>query len=1820
MRLRRLRRGSTSQSPQHRRIPSSRSSQPPPIPFAYSPNRLPSTAVQALSDDPFSLTQTQTSRDQARVSASPAVRTGSPASLQSAESEISQPTLPSRRRRGVEALELPLSRRQLGQCLRRQRERIEREQAEREQAEREQAEHEQAEHTQAEDMPVEHERDAVNGRETSIPPTPLATQQTIERPAPARRMRQERRRHGQVVASDSGRSSVPFPRHDSEVTNNSQSNAIGRRTATASQPRRQRRDALPAGRRPYVEPVIPFSLGSMDAQCLHCGAFHWLEERVGGNRTRPEFGRCCFHGIVRLEPIPDPPPRLRALLIGDDEQSREFRLHIRQYNCALAFTSFSANEQNINTGGGGPWIWKAGFQLYHSAGSLQPMEGQQPRYAQLYFYDPQDALMIRMQRNQNLREDTMRLLQQLMFECNRYTRIYKQAYEILEQNEAEDISIHLIADPSTDPRRYNLPTADEIAVIIPGDENQVTDPRDIVLRRRSGVLQCISDLHSAYAPLHYVLLFPWGTPGWTDTLRLHLDSNHGSQRTHTRLTQLHFYSYRIHTRDGQFPTLHLGGRLFQQYLCDMWVSTEQNRLRWVEANQPKLRAALYSGLEDAVAQTDDNLDLHEVGRRIVLPSSHVGSPRYMHQLFQDAMAVARFYHKVDLFITVTCNPNWDEIVRELLPGQTAADRPDLVARVFAMYKKAIIDDLYKKGIFGRAVAHIHCIEFQKRGLPHMHLLLILHESSRLTTPAEVDSVVHAHWPDPDREPRLFEIVKRCMVHGPCGAANPNAPCMREGKCSKGFPKAFQQETVMTSDGYPIYARPDDGRTYEVRGSLVDNRWIVPYNPYLSSKYNAHINVECVISLAAAKYITKYTHKGPDCATIQIRRRDEVAEFKEGRYIAGSEAAWHILGFPIHQQVPNFVHLQVHLPGRHMVVFDPDEPLEVVMARAAQERTMLKAFFETNRNDMNARQYTYQEFPQHYTWNQELKKWSVRQQRFALGRMYFVRPTEGERFYLRTLLTVVKGATGWDDLRSYNGITYPTFRDACLARGLLEHDDEWRQCLLEASAMRTGDSLRRLFSVILEHCEPSQPGVLWDEFRIPDPSERDVYDFGLFLLDRILLEHGRSLSSFTSMPQPEKDWGIYDDNPFLSEQLRYNVDHEKRLAEEQIPLLNADQRNAFDKVFTSVHNEHGKMFFVHGPGGTGKTFLYQTLCHRPFFCPGDAPHTRLSRFQSKAYHTIHGAISIRTLSVRICCDRYGPEAVDRTLRDIRGNQQPFGGITVVFGGDFQQTLPVVVRGTREEIVLVTLQRSNLWQDVEVLHLHQNMRLEHDASTDTFARWLLDVGHGRVPALPNCPENVPNAIALPEHMICTSQDNLINSIYTGISDGPVPPPDFFLNRVILAPRNDEVHTLNHEIITHFPGEESLYTSADSFVQEAGADGEQLNLPIEFLHSLNSSGLPLAHLRLKLGCPLLLLRNLSPRRGLCNGSRVTLLRMSNRVLEVRLMGGEHDGEIAFIPRITLSPSDNNVDFAIKLKRRQFPVQLAFAMTINKSQGQSVKYVGIDLQTPVFSHGQLYVALSRATSSQRIKILLPEESSIVGTPNVVYPEALISRSSSASDRVPALDHIADASPLSSNIVETCRKFKNTTAHKYVEAARTSRRLDRQDIKPATAAALSPSAALSFHISLFTMPEVGYAEVHCLAVLESPSTPDAKKPKSLAFDALLHGQGQENSTILTRLHFYNGGDYTFDPDGTGGLLTARLAPFDKDVEKPSTTFEVGEYHHMGDALSFTPIPDVSIEPTVHHSRFTLSGVVDTIQQQPPEAPSFTLNIPQYLATDGGTR
>jgi hypothetical protein len=157
-----------------------------------------------------------------------------------------------------------------------------------------------------------------------------------------------------------------------------------------------------------------------------------------------------------------------------------------------------------------------------------------------------------------------------------------------------------------------------------------------------------------------------------------------------------------------------------------------------------------------------------------------------------------------------------------------------VARVFEIKKNQLIKEI-KEGLFGRVPAMVHTVEFQKRGLPHTHILIFFGEEDKIRDAAHVDRIVSAKIPDPQRYPLLYQTVTNCMLHGPCGDVKPTAPCMVNGKCSKHFPKEFSEVTIFGENGYPQYSRPNNGRTIEKNGFVYDNRNVVPYNPYLSAK-------------------------------------------------------------------------------------------------------------------------------------------------------------------------------------------------------------------------------------------------------------------------------------------------------------------------------------------------------------------------------------------------------------------------------------------------------------------------------------------------------------------------------------------------------------------------------------------------------------------------------------------------------------------------------------------------------------------------------------------------------------------------------------------------------------------------------------------------------------------------------------------------------------------------------------------------------------------------------------------------------------------------
>ena len=993
----------------------------------------------------------------------------------------------------------------------------------------------------------------------------------------------------------------------------------------------------------------------MDIQCTGCNALHWASEP---SDKAPQDGHasyqsCCKHGKARVEamrPLPEP---LNTLLNGDNACSRVFRRILRRWNELFAFTSIKFNmDKRMNEIGTTFQLFQVHGAMYHRQGPLVPVGGRDALYSQIYLYDSAYAAQERSRRASDLDPEIVRSLTMMLQESNPMIQIYLTAKERLAQLAQAEDNFRLILNPrlqlvverGADLRRENLPTMDEVSMILP-EEYGSAGFRDIVLARRirgenddGNPFTLINSNHASYLPLHYVLLFPYGEPGWHWGRTL---ENHEGNHQNKNLSQRTFYRFRLHTRPNEPSTLFRAQKLFQQFVVDAWAVCDQNKLSWIRSHQDNIRADLYNGLTDALEA--GNMDIERIGKKVVLPSSYVGGDRFMQQLYQDSIAIVRHFGKPSLFITFTANPKWVEITNELLPSQTAADRPDLVARVFNLKVRDLLGQIRHKEIFGPWLGWVWTIEYQKRGLPHLHLLVFLRTDHQFLTAVNIDGFISAELPPADDalSQELRGIVETTMVHTHCIAHNCQALCMQGldpfsvQTCRKGYPRSFQEETIITEDGYPTYRRRNTGQSYSLevqRGganitAIIDNRRVVPYSPYLSLRYKAHINVEVCGSVKAVKYIHKYIYKGGDRATVILdSEHDEIKRYLHGRYIGPTEAVWRLFEFSTHGEEPPVMHLALHLPNEQSIYFAEGEDPAILRQRMDSFITTLIAYFRYNSEKADGRQYLYHEFPLHYVYVPK-KGRKPRTQRMSIGRMYAASPFMGERYYLRLLLTVVRGATGFEHLRTVDGTIHTTFKGACIALRLLEDDGEWIAMFRDGQEFMTGHALRHLFAMALQHTTISNPLQIWYQFgnsfcddlshrlrtgRVIIPVEGDSMDnelsldYGLYHIQQLLNEYGKSLAEF-GLPEPVLEWrdiaGQIEENTLIAEEMGYEVEQQRQLAEVMRHQLNEEQVASFQAIVTAVkryeedpqRQDLPNAFFLHGPAGTGKTFLYNCLC-------------------------------------------------------------------------------------------------------------------------------------------------------------------------------------------------------------------------------------------------------------------------------------------------------------------------------------------------------------------------------------------------------------------------------------------------------------------------------------------------------------------------------------------------------------------------------------------------------------------------------------------------
>jgi hypothetical protein len=380
---------------------------------------------------------------------------------------------------------------------------------------------------------------------------------------------------------------------------------------------------------------------------------------------------------------------------------------------------------------------------------------------------------------------------------------------------------------------------------------------------------------------------------------------------------------------------------------------------------------------------------------------------------------------------------------------------------------------------------MYTVEFQKRGLPHAHILLWLEDTSKVITTKDIDKVISAEIPHPDLYPKLHSVVASYMIHGPCGYGT-NSPCMKGNKCSKFFPKKFLTDTCIDHDGYPCYKRRNSGVTISKNGKCLDNRSVVPYNPALLMRYQGHVNVEYCNKSNAIKYLFKYVNKGPDRANLQIKDGeqlapiDEIKRYYDCRYVSSSEAAWRVYKFDIHEHWPAVTRLGLHLEGQQPVTFKEHQHLENVLAYHESIETMFQAWFVANQNYSEGRNLTYAEFPSKFTFHTKGKVWEPRKSGYSIGRLSYIPVGSGELYYMRILLTVQRGCKSYEDIKTVDGKVCKSFQEACYVLRLLKDDQEFIDGIKEAHERESGYMLRRLFVRLLNMNSMTKPDVVWNE--------------------------------------------------------------------------------------------------------------------------------------------------------------------------------------------------------------------------------------------------------------------------------------------------------------------------------------------------------------------------------------------------------------------------------------------------------------------------------------------------------------------------------------------------------------------------------------------------------------------------------------------------------------------------------------------------------------------------------------------------------------------
>ncbi|XP_074337658.1 uncharacterized protein LOC141674853 [Apium graveolens] len=717
----------------------------------------------------------------------------------------------------------------------------------------------------------------------------------------------------------------------------------------------------------FTVPQGYVSLGPPTEFCSKCKAVMWKEERSNKHVKKgpAKFSVCCGQGTIKLPPTPVTPEYLLDLY-NHPKKGPAFKRNIRLYNYMFAFTSMGGKNR-------------------------------------LKWFKVDD--------DQGVDVDVVEGLVQMLDSTNQLVKKFRKARDRFRNDPVQDLTIRLKVHRSESGRPNNIGPSNEVAAIMVGDIDTTCGERDIILQKTNNDLERITSVHPKLMALQYPLLFPLGEDGYHNEIP-YVDSETQKKKKRKRITMKEYYAYKLQVRTRESLHVHLAGRLYQQYVVDAFSCVEQARLWWLRTHQQNLRSDLYSSVAKKLVNGETITS--NVGKGFILPANFLGSKRYMQQNFQDALAVCHSVGHPNIFLTMTCNPLWDEILQMMkhLPGCSPQDSPDIISRVFHLKLEQLLDDI-KKTVF------------------------------------------------------LLNFKKEVYL-------------------------TYCSETYFDQSGFPIYRRRKTGITVAKGKCELDNAWVVPYNRDLLVKYQCHMNVEICCHARSLKYLFKYCLKGHDRATIEITSRiadkdiydetpvDEINAYFDGHYICASKAAYQIFGYPIHCRSISVLRLAFHLPSERICTFSESEVLAKVVRREKNKHSQLEAFFHLNSKDPKARNYTYDQIPEHYVWNEVDRLWTLRKKGRQIGRLLYTHHTAGELWYLRLLLSNIRGPTSFQSLKTVNGIQYRTFKDACKIYGLLDDDNEWHFVLEYCAISGLPCQIRQLFVYIIVNCQVSDLTILWEK--------------------------------------------------------------------------------------------------------------------------------------------------------------------------------------------------------------------------------------------------------------------------------------------------------------------------------------------------------------------------------------------------------------------------------------------------------------------------------------------------------------------------------------------------------------------------------------------------------------------------------------------------------------------------------------------------------------------------------------------------------------------